>query len=182
MRKIFLTYGLIAGLIVTLLIVITWSIVPPEGDFAMSYVVGYASMIIALTMIYFAIRTYRDNELGGIITWKRGFLVGVYVSIIASVLYVIGWKIFSSIAMPDFWDRYAKHSLDALAKRGASAAEIASQAKELEYYKHMPPLMEWAMTFMEIFPVGLLISAISALILRRKSAAGAVTSNQPVIT
>jgi hypothetical protein len=168
MRKVVLTYGLIAGLIVSLLIVVTWSVVPPESNMALSMLLGYANMLVSLSMIFFAIKSYRDNYLEGSITWGRGFLVGLYVSLIASVLYVIGWKIFSSITMPDFWDQYAKHSIEALTKRGASASEIAEQTKQMEYYKHMPVLVEWGMTFLEIFPVGLVISAIAALILRRK--------------
>src|SRR5947209_751026 len=98
MRKVVLTYGLIAGLIVSLLMVVSFLVVTPESDFAFSYVLGYASMLIALSMIFFAIKSYRDNYSGGTITWSRGFMVGLYVSLIASVLYVIGWKIFSSIA------------------------------------------------------------------------------------
>jgi hypothetical protein len=169
MRKVVLKYGLLAGIIIAILMVVTFSLFNNEtGDFSMSYVVGYATMIVSLSMIFFAIKSYRDNYLGGTITFSRGFLVGVYVSLIASILYVISWKIYSSIAMPDFWDKYAKHSLDALTKSGASASEIAAKTKELESYKNMNPVEEWLMTFAEIFPVGLLISAISALILRRK--------------
>jgi hypothetical protein len=169
MRKVVLTYGLIAGLIVSLLIVVTWSIMPPESDYAMSMLLGYAGMLISLSMIFFAIKSYRDNYLGGAITWGKGFMVGLYVSIIASVLYVIGWKIFSAIAMPDFWDQYGKHMVDSMKKQGASDAAILEATKQAESYKHMNPIMEWGMTFLEIFPVGLLISAICALILRRKA-------------
>ena len=168
MRKVVLTYGLISGLIVSLLMVITFSLIPSNSDFSHSYLVGYAGMLIALSMIFFAIKSHRDNNLGGSISWGRGFMIGLYVSIIAGVLYVISWKIFSSIYMPDFWDQYGKHTLDAMTKKGASAAEIAETTKQIEYYKHMPAVVEWGMTFLEIFPVGLLISAVCAMILRRK--------------
>ena len=168
MRKVVLTYGLLAGLIVSLLMVVSFAIVKPESE--LSYVAGYAGMLIALSMIFFAIRSYRDNYLGGTITWSKGFMVGLYVSIIASVLYVVGWKIFSSIAMPDFWDQYAKHTIDAMKKNHASDAAILETMKTMEGYKNMSPIKEWAMTFLEIFPVGLLISIICAAILRRKSA------------
>jgi len=176
MRKVVLTYGLIAGAIVSLLIVITWLVMTPESDYAMSMLIGYANMLIALSMIFFAIKSYRDNYLGGTITWGKGFMVGLYVSIIASILYVIGWKIFSSIAMPDFWDQYAKHTIDALRKQGASDGAILEATKQVEGYKHMNPIMEWGMTFLEIFPVGLLISAICALILRRKPSQSLATT------
>ena len=168
MRKIVLTYGLLAGLIVSLLMVVSWLVIKPESDVA--YVAGYAGMLIALSMIFFAIKSYRDNYSGGTITWSRGFMVGLYVSIIASVLYVIGWKIFSSIAMPDFWDQYAKHTIDAMKKHGASDAAILETTKQMEGYKNMNPIVEWGMTFLEIFPVGIVISMICAAILRRKAA------------
>ena len=167
MRKIVLTYGLLAGLIVSLLMVIAFLLITPESS--LSYAIGYADMLIALSMIYFAIRNYRDNYLGGTITWGRGFMVGLYVSLVASVLYVIGWKIFSSIAMPDFWDQYAKHTIDAMKKSGASDAAILQTTKQMEEYKNMGPLMEWGMTFLEIFPVGIIVSIICAAILRRKA-------------
>jgi hypothetical protein len=164
-----MTYGLIAGAVIAVLMVVNFSVANPEsGDFAMAYVLGYATIIISLSMIFFATKSYRDNYAGGVITFGQGFLVGLYISIIASILYVIIWKVYSSIAMPDFWDQYAKHSLDALTKSGASQAKIAEEMKQMEYYKNMPPIVEWGMTFLEIFPVGLIISAISALILRRK--------------
>jgi hypothetical protein len=176
MRKVVLTYGLIAGLIVSLLMVITWLFIRPDSELAYSYVLGYASMLIALSMIFFAIKSYRDNYLGGTITWGKGFMVGLYVSIVASILYVIGWKIFSAIAMPDFWDQYAKHTIDAMRKSGASDAAILETTKQMIEYKNMSPIMEWGMTFLEIFPVGLVISAICALILRRKPSPSLATT------
>ena len=96
-------------------------------------------------------------------------MVGLYVSIIASVLYVIGWKIFSSIAMPDFWDQYAKHTIDSMKKHGASDAAILETTKQMEGYKNMNPIVEWGMTFLEIFPVGIVVTVICAAILRRKA-------------
>src|SRR5579883_658514 len=171
MRNIVLKFGIGAGVIVSVLMVVIFLLVPQDSDLAHSYVLGYANMLIALSMVFFAIKTYRDDYLGGTITWGRGFLVGFYVSIIASILYVIGRKIFSSIAMPDFWDQYAKHTIEAMKKNGASQTAILEATKQMDMYKHMSPLKEWGMVFLEIFPVGIVISAISALILRRKQPA-----------
>ena len=168
MRKVVLTYGLLAGLIISVLMVISFYVVKPESS--LSYVAGYATMLIALTMIFFAIRSYRDNYLGGSITWGRAFMVGLYVSIIASILYVIAWKVFSAIAFPDFWDQYGKQVLDNMKKHGASQTEILEATKKVEGYKHMSPIVEWGMTFLEIFPVGIVVTLICATLLRRKAA------------
>ena len=174
MRKIVLTYGVIAGLIIVALMVITFSIGAASEGSSMSMVIGYATMIVSLSMIFFGIRNYRDNYSGGSITFRRGFLIGLYISTIASLFYVIGWKIYSSIAIPDFADKYAKHIIDNLKKSGATDSTIIAKTKEMAEWKQMyaNPFFELGMTFLEIFPVGLLISVICALILKRKPKVG----------
>ncbi len=171
MRKIIVTYGLLAGLIVSLLMVINFSITQPcTGDYAMSMLIGYAGMIVALSMVFFGIRSYRDNYSGGSVTFGRAFLVGLCITLIASIMYVVCWKIYSAIAMPDFADQYAKHTIDQLKKSGASDSVIVVKTKEMAEIKEMfkNPVYEFVMTFIEIFPVGVLVSLICATILKRK--------------
>src|SRR6516225_1835075 len=102
MRKIVLTYGILAGVIIVTLWVITFSVMSGSEGSSSSMAIGYATMIVSLSMIFFAVRSYRDNYSGGSITFGRGFLIGFYITIIASVFYVVGWKIYSAIALPDF--------------------------------------------------------------------------------
>ena len=171
MRKVVLTYGVLAGLIIVVLMVVSFSVrSASEGDFSMSLAIGYATMIVSLSMIFFGIRNYRDNYSAGSVTFGRGFLIGLYISIIASVFYVVGWKIYSSIAMPDFADKYAAQMINDLKKSGATDAAILAKTKEMAEWKQRfaNPFIEAGMTFLEIFPVGLIISAICALILKRK--------------
>lgn len=171
MRKVVLTYGILAGLIIAALVVITFSLVgESEGDFSTSYAIGYATMIVSLSMIFFGIRSYRDNHTGGALSFGKAFLVGLYITIIASIFYVITWKIYSSIALPDFMNQYADKVIAGLKQSGATAAEIAEKTKEMEQWKewYKNPFFEIGMTFMEIFPVGLIISLICAAILKRK--------------
>ena len=175
MRKVVLTYGILAGLIVSVLMVVSGSIASGEqGDFSMSLALGYASMIISLSMIFFGIRSYRENYSSGSITFGRAFLVGLYIALIASVLYVIGWKIYSSIALPDFADKYAARVVDNLKKSGAADSVVAAKTREMAEWKetYKNPLVEYGMTFLEIFPVGVLVSLICAGILKRKPKVG----------
>jgi hypothetical protein len=170
MRKVVLTYGVIAGLIICVLMVVVGLGTSDHGDYSLSVVLGYATMIVALSMVFFGIRQYRDAYSGGAIKFGKAFLIGLYITLIASVFYVVGWKIYSSIAIPDFADKYAKHMVDNLKKSGMSDSVIAVKTKELAEWKEMfkNPIYELGMTFLEIFPVGLLISIICALILKRK--------------
>src|SRR5579872_1258831 len=102
MRKVVLTYGVIAGLIICVLMVVVGLGTSDHGDYSLSVVLGYATMIVALSMVFFGIRQYRDAYSGGAIKFGRAFLIGLYITLIASVFYVAGWKIYSSIAIPDF--------------------------------------------------------------------------------
>jgi hypothetical protein len=172
MRKVVLTYGILAGVIIAVLMVISGTLASGYEENAYSMVLGYATMIISLSMIFFAVKSYRDNYSGGWVTFGKGFLIGIYVSLIASVFYVVGWEIYSSIAMPDWADKYAQHAIDAVKKSGASDAAILQKTKDMADFKEMykNPLVRYGMTFLEIFPVGIVISLVSAAILRRKSA------------
>ncbi|HET9135707.1 MAG TPA: DUF4199 domain-containing protein [Candidatus Kapabacteria bacterium] len=178
MRKVVLTYGIIAGVIIAILMTISGTLFEFGSNFSMSLALGYASMIISLSMVFFGIRSYRDNYSGGSMTFGKGFLVGLYITIIASVLYVVSWKIYSSIAIPDFADKYASRVIEEAKKSGASVAEIATKTQEMTEWKqwYANPIVEFGMTFLEIFPVGLLISVICALILKRKPAGATQTS------
>ena len=174
MRKVVLTYGVLAGVIIVALMVISFSVLSFSEGSSMSMVLGYATMIVSLSMIFFGIRNYRDNYSGGAITFGRGFLIGLYITLIASAFYVVGWKIYSSIAFPDFADKYAAQMVNSLKASGATDAAILAKTKEMADWKQMyaNPFVEIGMTFLEIFPVGLLISVICALILKLKPKVG----------
>jgi hypothetical protein len=171
MKKIVLKYGLIAGGIITVLMIVV--MVPfwdTTHDFEGGEVAGYASMILALSTVFFGVKAYRDQERGGQIGFWKAVQVGLAITVVASIIYVIVWKIYSSIAFPDFMDKYVAHMEESMKKSGASAAEILKQKEEMLGWKELMknPLVEMGMVFMEIFPVGLLMSLIAGAFLRKK--------------
>src|SRR5690606_33371783 len=109
---------------------------------------------------------------GGVISFGKAFKIGALIMLIASSFYVITWLIDYYVFMPDFAETYAAHTLESLKSSGASQAEIDAQSKEMASFVKMykNPLFVILMTYMEILPVGLLITLISALILKRKVA------------
>jgi hypothetical protein len=74
------------------------------------------------------------------------------------------------VFIPDFAEKYAAATIDKLKTAGASASEIASTTKQMDSFKEMykNPVMVILFTYIEILPVGLLVSLVAALILRRK--------------
>ena len=109
MKKPILVYGLIAGIIVSAMLLLTFS--GSTVDFQYGELIGYASMIIAFSTIFIAVRSYRENELGGIITFGQAFKVGISVTMVASIIYVIAWMIISNTVATDFMAEYYQYSV-----------------------------------------------------------------------
>jgi hypothetical protein len=175
MKKNILVYGLIAGLVVSILMLVTVNTLSHcEGnvDYDKSMLIGYTSMLVAFSLVFIGIRNYRDKNNAGVISFGKAFKIGMLMVLIASTVYVVAWLIDYFVFIPDFMDKYAAHALDELKATGASQPEIERQAKEMadfgEMYKN--PFFNALMTYMEILPVGLVVTLISSLILKRKTA------------
>jgi hypothetical protein len=179
MKKIVLTFGLISGTVLAAIMAVLMQL-GMNGKVPLSSleVVGYTSIIASFVAIFFAIRSYREQVGGGVITFGRAFKVGILVTLISSVIYVASWQVTYWGFMPDFEDRYAAIVLQELRDSGATPAVLAEETKKMEEFKVMykNPLFNVGMTFMEIFPVGLLMTLIAAAILRRKQAPGIPTT------
>ncbi|TCD02133.1 DUF4199 domain-containing protein [Pedobacter frigidisoli] len=170
MKKTVIVFGLIAGLIVTSLMAFSIAKCYNNQDFEGSMILGYAAMVLAFSFIFVGIKNHRDKYNDGTITFVKGFKIGLLITIIASSIYVIVWLVEYYFFIPDFMDKYVEHMLLETKKSGANATEMAKQTQELAEYKEMynNPLLVVLFTYMEILPVGIIISTISALILKRK--------------
>jgi uncharacterized protein DUF4199 len=169
MRKIVLTFGLISGAILSAMMLITLPF-HDEIGFDRSAIVGYTTMVLAFIMVFFGVRSYRDNVAGGTISFGRAFMVGLLITAIASVCYVATWELVGQRIAPDYVDKYAAYSVEKVRKSGATDAQIAAKKQEMadfnEMYKN--PVMNIAFTFLEPLPVGLLFTLVAAGVLSRK--------------
>ena len=164
-NSIFL-FGTFAGLIIIGAIIATLAFA--DGDHGASALfLGYLIMIVALSMIFFAVKRYRDQELGGVIKFVPAFLMGLGITAVAGVIYVLVWEVYLAATNYTFMDAYASAMIEAERAKGA-AGDLAKVTEEMESAKalYANPLTRMAMTFVEIAPVGLLIALISAAILR----------------
>jgi hypothetical protein len=175
MKKNIIIYGLIAGIVVSipmLFMVNSTTNATSNVDFDKSMLVGYASMLIALSLVFVGIRNYRDKYNGGVIRFGKAFTIGMMIVLIASTFYVVAWLVDYFYFIPDFAEKYAGHMLDKLKASGASQIEIDMQTKEManfaKLYKN--PLYNAMMTYAEVLPVGLIVTLISSFILKRKTA------------
>ncbi len=171
MKKIILIYGLISGMIISAMIFITGAMYnygtlsSGKGE-----LIGYSTMVIALSLIFFGVKSYRDHHLQGNIKFGRALLVGISIAGVASLLYAISWEINLKQFMPDFMDQYSSMAIAKAKEGGKSAAEIQQVIDRINQTKEMykNPFLRFTMTLVEIFPVGILIALVSAAILRKK--------------
>ncbi len=170
MRRYVLIFGSISGAVLVLMMYLTMPFFDETTDFDNAEWLGYISMIVALSTIFIGMKSYRDKEAGGLINFGQAFKVGLLITLVASVFYVAGWMLYLNTSDSNFMDSYYQHSVEKIKTSGDSETRIqeriASIEKSKELYKN--PLVQIGMTFMEIFPVGLLITLVCAAILKKK--------------
>ena len=167
MRKIVLTFGLIAGAILSVMMLIQFQF---QIGFDEGAIIGYTTMVLAFLMVFFGVRSYRDNVAGGSVTFGRAFAVGLMITIVASVCYVATWQFVYYRLVPDFGDKYAAYAVEKTKRSGATDAQVAAKTREMTELNQMlkKPLVNIALTFVEPLPVGVLFTLITAVALSRK--------------
>jgi TM2 domain-containing membrane protein YozV len=169
MKKTVLTFGLISGAVLSVMMTITVAFAEKIG-FDQSVIIGYTTMVLAFLLVFFGIRSYRDTIGQGRISFLRALSVGLLIMAIACICYVVTWEIVYFNFMPDFIDKYSIHATQDLRNSGKPPAQIEQEIQEMNrmmtLYKNNF-LVNIAFTLVEPLPVGLIMAFISALILRR---------------
>lgn len=170
MRKTALIYGAVAGSIVIASIVIGFLLGADHENHNLA--LGYLIMIVALSMIFIAVKQHRDRQGGGVIKFGQALLLGVMIAAVAGVFYVVGWEGYLAATNYTFMESYVEHAIQTERAAGVSGAALDAKIAKLEAMKsqYANPLFRLPITFMEIFPVGLVIAIVSAAILRNPKA------------
>ncbi len=168
MLNTILRYGVIAGVVVGAFMFATFLAFGGEPPMKYGMLIGYTTMLIALSAVFVGIKRHRDVDRGGVIGFWPALGVGLGISFIAGVFYVVAWEGVQALMDMDFATAYGNALLEQAREKGASAAELAKMSAEMEQFKVMyaNPLFRLPMTFVEIFPVGVLVSLVSAALLR----------------
>lgn len=171
MAKIVIIFGLISGAIIALLMTaLTLFVSDGTLNFDNGTIVGYTTMLIALSMIFFGIKSYRDNH-GGRITFLKGLQVGILITLISALCYGVTWEVYQSGGRgEDFMQKYTTYYLDKMKKEGASEAEVEKARTDGEEFMKLYQnfFIRFAMVLMEILPVGIIVTLISAALLRKR--------------
>lgn len=170
MKKTILKYGAISALITTSMMLISTTLHYQDANSKTSEIIGFSGMFLAFIFIFLGIKSFRDKQNNGVISFGTAFKIGILICLIASTVYVATWMIECHFFFPDFMEKYAATVLEEARKSGLSATDLVEKQNEMEKYKdwYKNPILMALMTYMEIFPLGLIITVISALILKKK--------------
>lgn len=168
MGRNILKYGVIAGLVVGIALfcisVAYGGQAPPTYGMAL----GYLTMLVALSAVFVGIKRHRDVDRGGVIRFWPAFGLGLGISLIASVCYVLAWEASMAVVDIDFAETFANAVIERQKAKGVDGAALAKVVADMQTFKiqYANPLYRLPMTFAEIFPVGVLVSLVSAALLR----------------
>jgi hypothetical protein len=171
MIRTIVTFGLIAGAILSILMVANISLLDRIG-WGNAEIFGYTTIILSFLLVYLGVRSYRESN-GGTITFGRAFAAGLGITLITCLCYVVTWEILyfnvGSIR-ENFAEQYSAYMLEQAKSSAASAEELKTQAEQMEKFRvlYENPLFNAAITFIEPFPIGLAMTLLSALALKRK--------------
>ncbi len=170
MKNLVLRYGLYSGAVAAALMVVTTWQFQKNGISEGGAFYGYAGMILSMLFVYLGVRVFRDRERNGHISFLEAFKVGGLIALISCVCYVVTWLLVYEFVFPDFLEKYIAFALDKMKTDGKTAVEIQEASVEMDKYRELykNPLYRAGLTFMEPLPVALVMSLISAAILRKK--------------
>ena len=183
MKKIVLTFGLISGLIMSVLMGGSLLLADKIGS-SHSLALGYTIMVASFLLIYFGIRSYRDDTLAGQISFGSAFACGIFITLISSVCYVLVWEVLYLNFMPHFMDGYFAAQIHKVQSAGLDAATTAARVAAIQHSQQLyqNPVVNMAYTIIEPLPVGVLITLLSAALLRRRAPAPSNSSADAVPT
>lgn len=169
MKKTVVTFGLISGGISSLMMLLTLPFMDRIG-FDRGEILGYTTIVLSFLLVFFGVRSYRENVGGGVLTFGRGFTVGLLITLVSCACYVATWQVIYFKLAPGFMDKFAAYSIERARQSGASEAEVQKTAQQMQTFKAMydKPLVNAAITLIEPLPIGLVVTLISAATLRRR--------------
>ncbi len=144
------SYGLIVGFVIFMLH-LTLGI--DNLDYSTNEILGYVSIFLSLSFIYFGIKHYRDHVNQGLLSLGKAISIGVLISLLVGLGIAIADFIYTKYIDPDFFSRYTEMMIEQ--GQGDQVMEMTSGT---------------AAVFMLVLVtiIGFIISLISGLILQRK--------------
>jgi hypothetical protein len=170
MKKTILTFGIISGVLSSAMMCGTIPFLRDLNHGNKGYYLGYTAIVLSFLLVFFGIRSYRDNLANGTITFGRAFTIGIGITLISCLFYVVTWEIIYFNFLHGFMDSYFAHQIQRVQSTPGTPESIQAKVAAIRHSQQLyeNPFVNALYTFIEPFPVGLVITLISAAILRKK--------------
>ncbi len=165
MKKIILIFGLVIGAILAANAVIHMNMMYSNPDYKGNDVLGYATLVIIFSLIYFGVRNYRNNHLDGKISFLQAFKAGALICLVASTIYTVIGLLYYYLFVPDFIDVFTEYVI-----RNSAPDEVEAKTAQMANFKEMykNPLFAIFITYMEVLPIGMIVALFSAFFVKKK--------------
>ncbi len=171
MRQNIIKYGLISGVIIVAIPLLSGLAMGySEDTFEMGEIIGYSTMIFSLMVIFIAAKKYQEQNPTEIMGFKKIFLLGTGISLIAGIMFGIYNVVHVTYIDPDFMDKYYDYAIKNIRNSGINVEAANLQITEIESQKEMfmSPMVNFFLMFITVFVIGLAVSVVSALFQRDK--------------
>lgn len=156
--------GILGGIVVSIVMIGMTIYMKANPDNEPNAIIGFVSMFLAFIFVILGIKQQREAN-NGVLSFGKAFATGLLISVVISIIYVIVWLIIYYNFFPNFMEQYS-----AMVLKNTKPEEIAAKTAEMNQFKewYKSPIMVILLTFMEILPIGIVVSLVGALILKKK--------------
>lgn len=168
MKKAILRYGLYGAASICILFLLSM-LIGDNLSYSVQEIIGYASMVVSLSFVFFGIRHFRDKINDGTVSFGKALLLGLAISLITALAFGVLDVVYIKYINPDFTEEYYARSLERL-EETLPAAEFESERVKMESDKElfMNPVISFIVMSMTVLIIGFIISLLSAMVLQRK--------------
>lgn len=171
MKKTILRYGLAASLVILVLAAINLFVVAKIADYTIQEVAGYLTITLSMIFVFFGIRHYRDRYNNGLLTFGEGLKTGFLITLLPSLCFGLFDLLYTEILNPSWKDDYYRHYAEKL-RASLPADQLDAELGKLASQRQLfdQPLMLFGLMFLTVFIIGMIVTIIASLSLRRNRA------------
>ncbi|MGZ8545460.1 MAG: DUF4199 domain-containing protein [Flavisolibacter sp.] len=176
MKKTAVRYGLYGILTILGIFLLTWFLIDRDsGNYKKGEVIGWAGIFLSVVFVFFGLKYYRDQQNGGILGFGEGLKLGLLIVIFPSLAFGLFNVLYVEVLDPQYMEKYYNFQVEELRKT-VPAAEVDSRIRKMEEQREMfsSPLIQFIVMFLSVFTVGLIVTVLSTLFLKRNAKARAL--------
>ncbi len=172
MKKIVLRYGLYATLLIVTVSAFNLLVLTKIAGQAGQEIAGYLTIFLSTLFVFLGIRQYRDVENGGVLGFWEGMKIGLLIVLIPSIFFGLFDLLYTEVINPGWMQEYYSQYMEKI-KNTLPPDQLADALKKAAAEKELfsNPLIQFLLMAATVFIIGIIVTIISAVSLKRKAPA-----------